>query len=216
MRFVSVVIVVSILTSAGRVAAQNATPAPAMEWRKQVTRTIDMREPEDTVTHHLRQANGNPTLIELIVDAIKAGKLTAYSGWDNQFTTKLSIADVNQMTAGRTDTVVVVDPLTGNEITKVVTRDFDPDMFHYYRILEDWAFNTVAGKTTVQIVGVAPCQDVINEDGTFRGRKSFFWVKFADIQAILAHYAQLNPTKPFPVYIWNDYFLSDIKPTEHK
>ena len=99
-------------------------------WKKQVTRIIDMGEKEDTAVHHLREANQDTTLLELFINAIKAGQITAYSNSDNQFTTKLTVAALNEMTGGRTDTMMVTDPVTGQELTKVVRREFNYDMVH--------------------------------------------------------------------------------------
>ncbi len=185
-------------------------------WKKTVSRTIDIAEKEDTVRHHLSDASDDSTLLEMMIGAIKAGKLTAYSAFDHSFTSKMSVAELKEMTASKTDTQIIVDPITNKEILKIIRRDFDPYAIHKYRFLEEWTFNPNTGKTDIQITGLSPMLEVYGEDGVYRGSKPMFWAKYNDVRPILSRYEQAHPNHTLSSLIWDDYFLSDVKPTDKK
>ncbi len=185
-------------------------------WKKSVTRMIDLQLKEDTAMHHLADVSNDSLLSEVLINALRAGKLTAYASFDCNFTTKLSISQIKEMTASRIDTQIIVDPVKNEEIQKIIVRDFDPTVIHRYRILEEWGLNPRTGKTDIQITGIAPMIDVYGDDGVFRGRKSMFWLKFNDARAILTRYDQTHPTHTIASLIWDDYFLSDVKPAATK
>ena len=206
----TLILVAAVLFVAGSSFAQTDT------WKKTVSRTIDVTQKEDTITHHLTDVTEDSTLLEMMISAIKLGKLTAYSAFDHSFTTKLSVAELKEMTASRADTQIIVDPITNKEIVKIIRRDFNPYAIHKYRFLEEWTFNPGTGKTDIQITGISPMLEVYGEDGVFRGRKSMFWVKYNDVHPILARYEQAHPNHTLSSLIWDDYFLSDVKPTDKK
>lgn len=181
-------------------------------WKKQVTRMIDMEEPEDTVDHHLKVAGQDSTLAELVISAVKSGRLAAYSTMDNKFTTRLTVENLEEMLGSRTDTIVITDPVTGDELTKVVKRDFNTEAVHKYRLLEEWALNPATGKTEIQITGIAPVREVYGDDGTLRGIQAMFWLKYADVRELLAKTEQANPRRNLMGLLWDDYFFSDVNP----
>ena len=196
--------------------AQKNGNSLATVWKKQVARVIDMQEPEDTIVHHLRDAGNNTTLTEMMVNAIKTGNVAAYSNYDNTFSTKLTIAQINEMTSSKLDTVVMTDPVTGKEVMKIISRDMNYDLIHKFRLLEDWTFNPGTGKTEIQIVGIAPIREIYGEDGSFRGVQAMFWLHYNDALPIISHYEQYHPNNTIAEHIWNDYFLSEVKPSEVK
>ncbi len=185
-------------------------------WKKTVSRMIDLAQKEDTVVHHLTDVSNDTSLAEALIGAARAGKITAYSSFDCNFTTKLSIAQIKEMTAPRVDTMLLLDPVTNQEIYKIVSRDFNFDALRKFRILEEWTYNPHAGKTDIQITGISPMQDIYGDDGVYRGRKSLFWVKYNEVRPILTKYDQSHPTHTIASLIWDDYFLSDVKPGVQK
>jgi Gliding motility associated protein GldN len=185
-------------------------------WKKQVYRVLNAMEKEDTKEHHLKNANPDTTMLEMMINAIKSGKLTAYSNYDHSFTTRLTMAQLNEMLLQRPDTQVMVDPITGKEATKVISHEFDFYAVTKYRLLEEWTFNPVTGKTDIQITGISPVRGIYGENGDFRGIQSIFWLKYPDVINIIARYEQYHPDNTIASKIWNDYFSSDTKPEAQK
>jgi len=177
-------------------------------WRKRVGRIIDIAPSSDSAVSKSKVPRKSATLMGMIVDAIHAGTLIAYSSFDAHFTTKLSVESIEERWATQTDTAVVIDPITGLKETKIVDEGFNYGAISKYRILEEWTFNPNTGKTEIQITGIAPIREIYDADGRFRGVQAMFWVRYCDVRSIIDKYDQMHPGKTIESYIWNDYFLN--------
>ena len=120
----------------------------------------------------------------------------------------MSKEDIMESVAGKTDTQVILDPIENKEIQKIITRDFDPTAIRKFRIKEDWIFDRNQGQMVVRIVGIAPIQDVVGEDGVYRGSKAMFWLYYPDIRQLLAQYEVYNPQNDIARYTWDEFFES--------
>jgi hypothetical protein len=217
--FVTSLLTIVLLYSCNAPVVQksNNAPAPAEHgtWKKLVTRDVDLNEREDTVTHHLKDQDGDTALFQMLVNAVKSGKITAYNNIGGFFANKLSAGELNSILEPKVDTVVITDPVTGSNTTSVVPRDFKYRDIHIYQILEEWVFDPASGKTGIQITGIAPMMDVYSEN--LRGvEHAIFWLRFEEARGILAAYEQLHPDNTLASHIWSDYFQSDIKPAVQK
>lgn len=183
-------------------------------WKKLVSRHIDMGIKEDTAVHvhNTRDVSPDTTLFEMLVNAVRAGKITAYSNWDHYFTTKLTKEDFNKIFAGVTDTMVITDPINGKETTKVIRRDFDYSAIHKYRILEEWTYNPTTGKTSIEILGINALKEIWGDDGVFRGLQGTFWLHYNDARSVLARYELYHPDNSIGGLIWDDYFAATVGP----
>jgi gliding motility associated protien GldN len=175
-------------------------------WKKRVWREIDTREKQNEVFRYPGDENtGGGLFIEIIVDALKKGKIKAYSNFDDRFTTALTKDALIEIVSGKTDTITVTDE-NGNDIKKVIHKDFNPDVVTKYRLKEDWIFDRNLGKMVVRIVGLAPYQDIPNEDGSYRGSQAMFWLYYPDIRGLLAQYEVFNPDNDVDRMTWEEWF----------
>jgi len=178
-------------------------------WMKRVWREIDTREKQNVGFRYMGDENtGGGMFIEILLDAIKRGKIKAYQAFDDRFTTIMTKEEIMESIAGKTDTQTITDPITGNEVVKYVKRDFRPETITKYRIKEDWIFDRNEGKMVVRIVGLAPVRDVIGDDGTYRGQQAMFWLYYPDIRGLLAQYEVYNPENDVARYTWDEFFES--------
>jgi hypothetical protein len=203
----------ALLLSASTIHAQTAAP---ISWKKRVARTIDMSEKEDTARHKLRNMGSDSLLVQMMVSAVQTGKLSAYNTWDALFSTKISQAELKERFASKIDTIIVVDPITGKEQIKLRKTDVNFEQLQKVRILEDWTYYPTSGTTQIQIIGVGPVQDVYGDAGDYRGQQIIFWLKYNEAKTIIDRYEQYHPGNTLSGHIWSDYFLSDVKPKEHK
>lgn len=178
-------------------------------WKKTVYRVLELPSNEETAKHHLTDVTSAPALVDLMASAIKSGKLTAYNGIDHKFSTKFPKGSMTD----KTDTVMVVDPTNNREHEVIVKREFNLGTVHKYRLFEEWTFDPASGKTDIHIEGIAPLKEIYGDNGVFRGVQVIFWVRYADARDVLAQYDKLHPSKTFASLLWDDYFLSDIKPS---
>jgi hypothetical protein len=197
------------------ISAHAQTTQP-VSWKKRVARTIDMSEKEDTTRHRLRNMTYDSLLVQMFVNSVQEGYLPAYNTWDALFTAKISPTELKERFACKIDTILIVDPVTGKEQTKLRKTDVNFDRLQKLRVLEDWVFYPQTGTSQLQIIGVAPVQDVYGDDGSYRGQQPIFWLKYNDAKNTITRYEQIHPDNTVSAHIWSDYFLSDEKPKEFK
>ncbi len=195
----------------------NASAKPEGEvWKKQVARVIDMADNSDSKVHHLKQQNQDSSLVDIIISAVKNNKFAAYSSNDLSNSSKISATKFISIISPMADTVTSKDPVTGKEKMMIITKDLNTDAIHRYRVIENWTFNTVTGKTDIEIVAVAPIQEILSETGVFVGIKAMFWVRYSDLEKAYSQSRKNQPLISFANYIWEDYFFNETKPSENK
>jgi gliding motility associated protien GldN len=178
-------------------------------WKKRVWREIDTREKQNVAFRYAGdEHSGGGMFIEILIDAIKKGKIVAYGTFDDRFTTVLTKEQIMEKVAGKRDTITVLDPITGEEIQQTRITDFKPETITKYRIKEDWIFDRNQGQMVVRIVGIAPVQDLYGDDGVYRGPQSMFWLYYPEIRGILANYEVYNPQNDMYRATWDEFFES--------
>jgi len=178
-------------------------------WKKRVWRELDTREKQNVGFRYAGdEYSGGGMFIEILIDALKKGKIKAYKTFDESFTTVMSKDDIMEIVSGKTDTTVITDPITGAEQVKVVKRDFDPTTITKYRIKEDWIFDRNQGQMVVRICGLAPVKDIYGDDMVYRGSQAMFWLYYPDIRGLLAQYEVYNPQNDIARYTWDEFFES--------
>lgn len=177
-------------------------------WKKRVWREIDIREKQNMAFRYPGDDyTGGGYFIEILFDAIKKGKIKAYSNIDDRFTKALSKDQILEILLGTPDTQEVYDPVKDVYQMVITQREFNPDIVTKYRLKEDWIFDRNLGRMVVRIIGIAPIQDIIDEStGLFRGSQAVFWLYYPEIRPMLAQYEVFNPENDVARMTWNDYF----------
>jgi Gliding motility associated protein GldN len=160
-------------------------------WKKEVSRIITIPPP-------------NSMFASDIAKAAVAGKLTGYSNFDHSFSYKLTQAELNSLFAERVDTVTVTGK-NGKMVKKGTVHKFNPDIITRYRVLENWTYQPGTGEVKVQIQGIAPLVDILNEDGTFRGTQNFLWLKWTDVAPMLTQELKKEGVNSLLARWWNDF-----------
>lgn len=131
-------------------------------WKRRVWRQIDVRQKQNQpFIYEGDEYSGGGAFVEILIDAVKRGKISAYSNIDDRFTTPLNMESFERTIGGTKDTVYVENPETGEQIMKIVDHEFDINSVTKYRIKEDWVFDRNAGRMVIRIVGIAPLIDEI-------------------------------------------------------
>ncbi len=176
-------------------------------WKKKVWREIDTREKQNIGFRYQGDENtGGGMFIEILIDGIKKGKITAYSTFDDRFTSKLTKEQVMEKIAPKADSQEVEDPVTGQKFWKVVINEFKPETVTRFRVKEEWLFDRNQGKMVVHIIGIAPVKDEYGEDGTYRGPVAMFWLYYPQIRETLSNYEVFNPQNDVYRYTWDEFF----------
>lgn len=181
-------------------------------WKKRVWREIDVREKPNMAFRYQGDENtGGGMFIEILIDAVKRGKIPAYGTFDDRFTSQLSKEDVLNSLVSAPDTIEVEDPTTGEVKKTIVENIFKPEDVTTYEIKEDWIFDRNQGKMVVRIVGICPLLDVYDrESGAFKSKKRLFWLYYPDIKfrELLASYEVYNPKNDVHRATWDEFFES--------
>jgi gliding motility associated protien GldN len=178
-------------------------------WKKRIWREIDTREKQNVGFRYAGDEHtGGGMFIEILIDAIKRGKIVAYSTFDDRFTTVLSKEQLMEQIAGKKDTEEVEDPITGTVTLVEKVTDFKPYEITKYRIKEDWIFDRNLGQMVVRIVGLAPVRDLYDENNQYKGSQAMFWLYYPDIRGLLANYEVVNPENDMFRPTWDEFFES--------
>jgi gliding motility associated protien GldN len=180
-----------------------------IQWKKRVWREISTLEKQNQAFNYAGDENtGGGMLIEILIAAIKTGRIKAYSNEDNRFTTVLPIGQLQEQTGSTVDTVRLFDPIGDTEVITIVHNDFNPATVTKYRIIEDWMFDNNTGQMVVRIAGIAPVRDVYDKNNQYRGSQAMFWLYYPDIRNLLAGYEVVNPANDMQRETWDEYFES--------
>lgn len=176
-------------------------------WKKRIWREIDIRQKQNMAFRYPGDDNtGGGMFIEILIDAVKKGKVKAYSTVDDRFTSALTKEQILEGLTGKPDTIPVVDPITGETSYKIIQRDFNPDMVTKFRLKEDWIFDRNLGRMVVRIIGLAPLKDIYNEDGSFRASSPMFWLYYPELRDLLVQYEVYNPENDVARMNWDEFF----------
>lgn len=178
-------------------------------WRKRIWREIDTREKQNqSFRFPGDDATGGGYYIEIMMNAVKNGRIKAYSGLDDRFTTALTRDAIMEKLAGKPDTQIVENAVTGETEMRITQRDFNPDLITKYRIKEDWIMDRNLGRMVVRIIGIAPYIDNYGSDGEYRGSSALFWLYYPEVREVNAQYEVYNPENDAARMTWDEYFES--------
>ncbi|PQJ10170.1 hypothetical protein CJD36_015870 [Flavipsychrobacter stenotrophus] len=147
----------------------------------------------------------NETLIQFIMDGIKAGKLVAYE--DENFKKKLSYVKV--MGRFRDSSIVTdIDTATGEmKGTHTVANDFNPDSVTKFELKEDIFFDKVRGRVVTEIIGIGPLKKNKTTTGVDIGDTHPFYLNFKQCRALFAAREVVDPQRDIYNISFDDIFI---------
>jgi gliding motility associated protien GldN len=176
-------------------------------WKRRVWQQIDVKQKKNQpFIYEGDEYTGGGAFIEILIDAVKKGKIAAYNPLDDAFTTPMDLEAIERSLGGSVDSELVIDPITLEEQWTRVETEFNVNSVSKYQIKEDWLFDRNAGRMVVRIIGIAPLVDRYDEGGNFRGSLALFWLYYPDLRKILANYEVYNPLNDINRISWSDYF----------
>ncbi len=182
-------------------------------WSKKIWRHIDLNE---KMNAPLRYPKSNETkdrknLVNLLMDAVKEGSLTAYRTDDDEFTFPMTAAEFSKV--GGADSITI--QVTRSEppydsYDSVVYRAFNPDDVIQYRVKEEWFFDKQRSVMDVRIIGIAPMTLARDQDGNLiegGQKKLLFWVYFPEARRIFANAEVSNRFNTSQRLTYDDIFM---------
>lgn len=168
-------------------------------FMERVWREIDIREKiNQTFGYKSDDDNGNQRFVNIMVNAVRSGKVTAFSPDDDRFTTPMDSVQFEKSLngGGQCDTLPVYNINDPTKIDKYVVScaTLDPNAIVKFRIKEDWVFDRESSRMICRIIGIAPLKTQYALDGkTERGTSPLFWIYYPDLRESLARAEVYNP-----------------------
>lgn len=168
-------------------------------WEKRIWRVIDLREKMNFPFTYPEE-----TFAGILLNSIKAGKMTAYSISDDKFTNPLTATQLEEKLV-HMDTTTVLDPETYEEVVKVVKNEINENDFKRIRVKEMWYFDSETSSMKVRILGLAPIRDVLDDNGNFKYEEVMFWVYYPNIREELSKHRVFMTGNDASNLTWEDF-----------
>ena len=198
-------------------------------WSRKIWREIDLREKVNHPFYYpdiqpgQEKVNDRRSLIDVIMDAILEGSITAYANAviDDEFKVEMTQEDIKKIGGAREEIMQVTDWDSDEEdaIKDTLFKvDFDRTTVKKWRLKEVWYFDKQRSVMDVRIIGLCPMQEGKDEitglpTGFF---EPLFWVYFPDARPILANAEIFNLMKndaerrTYDDIFWKRMFSSSI------
>jgi len=179
-------------------------------WSKRVWRVIDLKEKQNLPMTYPRAK-----LIDVIMDAVLAGELTAYNpnpsgpqDFGDEFKVPMTPEEVSQI-GSRTDTLPV-EQLDGTIINEVSVQTMNRDDVVAFRVKEDWVFDKQRSIFEPRIIGIAPIYIYRNTTGEEVARGPIFWVYFQEARPVFAKAEVFNRENDAARLSYDDFFTQRL------
>lgn len=165
-------------------------------YSKRIWQIIDFREKINQPFYYpLREHQNWKSFITVIVEALKAGELTAYDAEiDDEFTTPLSIKRLNDLWRGSVVQQEIVNPETGaiTGYANTYPDSIDNSEILKLRIKEVWYFDKQRSQLQVRILGLSPVRVYVDQLTGEPNQTGLFWIYFPEARSVLARAEVFN------------------------
>jgi len=178
-------------------------------YKRRIWREFDLR---DTKNAYMASPKGR--LIDVIMDAVAAGELTAYdpavSTKDDPdgdaFGTPLT-PEKAKLKMADSSVVNTIDKKTGEKTgSHMVAGEFNPDSILRFRIKEDVIFDAQRSVQEIRIIGIAPLIKPKVDGVTGLDFQPAFWIYFPDARKILVTKEVVNSKNDATGLSYDDIF----------
>ena len=184
-------------------------------YKQVIWRNIEVKEKMNLpFGYDADEDNGNQQFIFILLNAIKAGELTAFSGVNDRFTTFMKTNEVAEKMVGTVYTIQKPDYDKDPDGSKGIFKDttirdeFNPTSIETYQVKEEVIFDKESSRLHFRILGIAPMVTKKDENGNEKYKIPLFWIYYPDARPVLAKYEAYNPRNYANRMSWEEIFES--------
>jgi|ERR1017187_10012487 gliding motility associated protien GldN len=181
-------------------------------WSKRIWRVIDINEKINLIFKFPMESNptlDRKSLIDILLDGVLEGTLTAYDPLDDEFTKQLTKQEIEKKIGGHLDStkIAIPDPPYEKDTVELKGKLKKDDIVNY-RIKEDWFFDKQRSVMDVRIIGICPVQLSRDEQGNLKeGFSPLFWIYFPQARPVFAVNEVFNNHNDAERRTWEDIFF---------
>jgi len=180
-------------------------------FAKRIWREIDVREKMNVYL-----VSPKARLIDLLMNAINAGELTAYDATPDPVNDPDGDSFAKPLTPGAANakmvdsSVVTKMDINGNANRYKVAGIFQGDSVVKFRLKEDWIFDKQRSVFEPRIIGIAPLVKAAAIAGVSTDYQPAFWIYFPDARPILATKEVVNKNSDATGLSFDDVFAKRL------
>ncbi len=163
-------------------------------WTRRIWRVLDLREKMNQTFYFPEKPQNNwRSFVQIIMDGLKEGTVTAYSSESDQFLVPLTYKELLDKLESA-DSVKLPRPDNPDIMfDTVIKSEFDPSNVKKLKTTEDFYFDRQRSLVDVRILGICPVVDEIYKNtGEKRFEKNLFWIYFPECRNLFAKNEMFN------------------------
>ena len=151
-----------------------------------IYRLIDLREKMNQSLYYPTQPtlDGRKSFINILLEEIKAGKLTAYDPLNSSVSTTYS--DIRGKMGATTRNETITINAAGLTKDTTITQDAKPEDVKQLLLYEEWYFDKKLSTLEVRIIAIQPIYMAYDEQLGRVLKKPLFWIKYDEVRDALA------------------------------
>jgi len=162
-------------------------------WTKRIWRILDMREKMNQTFYYPEKPQNNwKSFMQIMMDGLKEGTITAYSSLSDQFLVPITYQELMDQLQSQQKVTLKRPDNPDEEFDTVITKIFEPADVKSLRLKEDFYFDRQRSVMEVRILGICPVMDDYDDNGNYRGPKPLFWIYFPECRNLFAKNEMFN------------------------